>query len=151
MQTRYLCSLNYLLNCMKESKRLIITDDDEDDRYFLESLFREANEDIEVTTVVDSYQLFQLLDSEPNLPSLLILDLNLPLIDGFEILKKIKSDEERKVLPVIIVTTSEVEAEINLAYRLGANAFITKPDLYSDFRQTIFKLTQFWFETAKLP
>lgn len=114
-------------------------------------MFKEANQDLQILAVNDSFQLFQVLKEETQRPSLLILDLNIPLVDGFEILRKLKADEHLRVIPVIVITTSEVEADVQQAYQLGANAFITKPDRYTDFQQTVASLSQFWLQTVRLP
>ena len=135
---------------MESKIRLVIADDDEDDCYLLELALRSSNQNIEITTVPDAVQLFQFLESATP-PSVLILDLNLPLIDGFEVLKRLKSDDRLSTMAVIVITTSGVEADVKRAYQLGANAFITKPDVYSDLQKIIDSFSLFWFQAARLP
>lgn len=71
---------------------------------------------------------------------LIILDLNLPVLSGYEVLKRIKSDADMKRIPVIILTTTDISQEIDRCYKLGCNIFITKPVQYDQFCATIHKL-----------
>ncbi len=84
-------------------------------------------------------------------PDLILLDLNLPRIDGKQVLREIRADEELKEIPVIMLTTSDSEHDIVESYRLGVNAYITKPVEIEDFINTVLKLEEFWFELVMLP
>lgn len=79
----------------------------------------------------------------PALPLFVILDLNLPGMDGLQVLETIKKDKRTKHIPVIIMTTSDNNDEIFQCYSMGCNAFVTKPIEYSQFAETIYKLGQF--------
>ena len=83
-------------------------------------------------------------------PDLILLDLNLPRKDGREVLQDIKRDEALRHIPVVILSTSPAEQDIALSYRLGANAFVTKPVDIDRFFQVIRSLEQFWLDTARL-
>lgn len=76
-------------------------------------------------------------------PLLILLDLNLPVVDGYRVLKKMKSDERTKTIPVIILTTTDDIQEINRCYELGANVYITKPVEYEKFAEAIARLGMF--------
>lgn len=84
-------------------------------------------------------------------PDLILLDLNMPLMDGREVLSEIKSDLELCLLPVLILTTSQNAQDIADAYRLHANAYIAKPLQMARFRETIQAIEQFWLAAALLP
>ena len=84
-------------------------------------------------------------------PSLIILDLNMPKKDGREALDEIKTHLKRKSIPIIILTTSQADADINQAYQLGANSFIQKPFKYADFKSTMEALQKYWLSIVKLP
>ncbi|HDQ25450.1 MAG TPA: response regulator [bacterium] len=84
-------------------------------------------------------------------PDIIILDLNLPRINGFEILKEIKSDEGLRNIPVVVLSTSDSEKDIETAYSLQANCFVTKPAGLDDFIMVIKSIEHFWLNTAKLP
>lgn len=84
-------------------------------------------------------------------PDLILLDLNLPRKDGREVLSEIKTDENLKMIPVVILTTSEAEQDIIKSYKLHANCFITKPADLDDFIYAIRQIENFWFSVVKLP
>ena len=83
-------------------------------------------------------------------PDLILLDLNLPRKDGREVLEDIKQDETLRHIPVVIFSTSQSEQDVARGYRLGANAFVTKPVDVERFFQVIQSLEQFWLDTARL-
>lgn len=84
-------------------------------------------------------------------PSLILLDLNLPRKDGREVLKIIKSEKALKEIPVVILTTSADDHDINTCYEIGANSYIQKPVDLKKFMQTIEHLKNYWFEAAIFP
>jgi two-component system, chemotaxis family, response regulator Rcp1 len=84
-------------------------------------------------------------------PDLILLDLNLPGKDGREVLAEIKSDQELKKIPVVILTTSHAEEDIMRAYGLYANAYMTKPVGFEGFVQIIQGINDYWFTLVKLP
>jgi chemotaxis family two-component system response regulator Rcp1 len=84
-------------------------------------------------------------------PDLILLDLNLPKKDGYEVLSEIKNDEKLKDIPVVILTTSQREEDILKSYRLSANCFITKPVDLNQFFKVIQSVEDFWFSIVKLP
>lgn len=83
-------------------------------------------------------------------PNLILLDLNLPGTDGREVLREIKSDENLKEIPVLILTTSMDERDIESCYKMGANTYIHKPVNFSGFMEAIQRLKDFWLEIAVL-
>ncbi len=84
-------------------------------------------------------------------PGLILLDLNMPRKDGREALQEIKSDPELRRIPVVVLTTSEADADIIRSYDLGVNAFVTKPVTFDGLADAIKRLGEFWFEIVKLP
>lgn len=84
-------------------------------------------------------------------PDIILLDLNLPRKDGREVLAEIKADENLKLIPVIILTTSDADQDILKSYRLHANCFITKPVDLDQFIYIIRQIEIFWFTVVKLP
>ena len=79
-----------------------------------------------------------------NIPKLILLDLKMPKVDGIEVLRKIKSDEQRKVIPVVLLTSSKEERDIIESYRLGVNAYIVKPVEFDKFIKAVADLGFFW-------
>lgn len=84
-------------------------------------------------------------------PDIIILDLNLPLKDGREVLEVIKIDEDLKRIPVVILTSSKAEEDIVRSYNLHANCYITKPLDFESFIKIVQNIEQFWFTVVKLP
>lgn len=85
------------------------------------------------------------------MPDLILLDLNMPLMDGWEILTELKNDERLKTIPVIVLTTSETEQDVLRSYQLGANSYITKPVDLVQFIRVIHSIENFWLTMVKLP
>jgi len=84
-------------------------------------------------------------------PDLVLLDLNLPKVNGREVLEKIKSNEALASIPVVILTTSKADEDVMRAYELHANSFITKPVDWPQFMNVIRHIEEYWFTLVKLP
>jgi len=84
-------------------------------------------------------------------PDLILLDLNLPRMNGFEVLDAIKEDQELKRIPVVILTTSQAEQDILQSYNLHANAYVTKPVDLEQFIRVIKSIEGFWLEIVRFP
>jgi len=85
-----------------------------------------------------------------NLPDLILLDLNLPKLDGREVLEQIKRDERLRPIPVIVVTSSSADEDVAKSHRLNANAFVTKPIDPAVFLKAVNAIGRFWLEIVKL-
>jgi CheY-like chemotaxis protein len=95
--------------------------------------------------------LFSRRDTDGALPGLILLDLNLPRVDGREVLEKIKSDPKLKRVPVIAMTSSTREEDVLRTYDLGVNTFISKPVKFEDFIRVIATIRDYWILIATLP
>jgi len=84
-------------------------------------------------------------------PDIILLDLNLPRMDGRETLKEIKADERLRSIPVVVLTTSEADIDIIKCYDLGASCYISKPVGFDDFLKVVRSLEDFWFTVVKMP
>ncbi len=84
-------------------------------------------------------------------PDLILLDLNLPKKNGFEVLAEIKADSQLKLIPVVILTSSSADCDIMRSYQLYANGYVVKPSSYLNYFQAIQNLEVFWFDLARLP
>ena len=89
--------------------------------------------------------------TDASTPDLILLDLNLPARSGSEILADIKNDDELKVIPVIILTTSQAEWDIMRCYKLHANCFVNKPFGFESFDKVVTSIEDFWFSIVRLP
>ena len=139
--------------------RILLAEDDPDDRLLTRRAIQKSRIANTISTVEDGEELMDYLrregayedpDDAPR-PGLILLDLNMPRMDGREALKKIKSDPELRRIPVIVLTTSEAEQDILQSYDLGVNAFVTKPVTFDGLADAIQALGDFWFEIVKLP
>ena len=86
-----------------------------------------------------------------DLPTVVLLDLNLPKIDGLEVLRRIRKDERTKLLPVVILTSSDEEKDLISGYELGANSYVRKPVSFSDFSTAVANLGRYWMITNERP
>jgi chemotaxis family two-component system response regulator Rcp1 len=84
-------------------------------------------------------------------PELILLDLNLPKMDGREVLARIKEDEGLKAIPTLVLTTSEAEADIATSYQLSANCYLCKPVQFDAFESLVKSINDFWLTKARLP
>ena len=80
----------------------------------------------------------------PPLPQVILLDLKLPKVDGLEVLRRIRENERTRLLPVVILSSSDEEVDIGCAYKLGVNSYIRKPVNFSDFAETAAQLGMYW-------
>jgi CheY-like chemotaxis protein len=139
---------------------LLICDDDEDDRRLTKQAMERAHIGNALRFVEDGEQLMDYLyrrgeyggerDQSPR-PALILLDLNMPRMNGHEALQAIKSDKFLHDIPVIMLSTSQLQGDITHAYELGANSFITKPGSFSDLVNAMQALGQYWLQTCELP
>lgn len=145
---------------MKDGNILIlVADDDEEDRMLIEDALKEARIANEYAMVKDGVELLEFLRAEGGhahraglpLPGLILLDLNMPRMDGREALKIIKSDEALRSIPVVVLTTSKAEEDIFRTYNLGVNSFVTKPVSFEALVEIMRVLGQYWFHIVRLP
>ena len=86
-----------------------------------------------------------------HIPKVILLDLKLPKADGLEVLRKVKSDERTKIIPVVVLTSSKEESDLVESYRLGANSYITKPVDFDKFAQTVSEMGLYWLLVNQPP
>ena len=79
-----------------------------------------------------------------NIPRLILLDLKMPKVDGIEVLRKIKNDEQKKIIPVVVLTSSKEERDVIESYKLGVNAYVVKPVEFEKFAHVVATLGLFW-------
>ena len=139
----------------KHIEVLLVEDSPGDVRLTQEAL-REANRDIRLHVASDGVEAMAFLLREgPHAraprPDLILLDLNLPKMDGREVLAQIKAHDSLKRIPTIILTTSESEADISKSYQLQANCYLSKPVQLDAFESLVTSINDFWLTKAKLP
>ena len=85
------------------------------------------------------------------LPKVVLLDLKLPKVDGLEVLKTLKSDEEKKIIPIIVLTSSKEEKDLIKSYKLGVNSYIQKPIDFEQFIESVKTIGMYWLLLNQLP
>lgn len=90
-------------------------------------------------------------DSQPPRPDLVLLDLNLPTISGFEVLEEVRADPDLTAIPIVVLTTSSAKTDVLRAYEAHANAYMTKPVEFDSFVESIRALSDYWFARCNLP
>jgi len=135
---------------MKKRYYILIAEDDEDDQLLLQSAFDENTKNCDLSFVSDGLQLLNKLKEYSKLPDLIMLDLNLPKVNGWEILTEVANDKKLNHSPRFIYYTSSAEKEIKRAYSLGAAAYIVKPASYKDLQKYVENIINFYFKTVTL-
>jgi chemotaxis family two-component system response regulator Rcp1 len=137
---------------------ILLVDDSPSDALIIERALKEGGINHRLTVLQDGHSALEYLarlkdpDSPIELePDLVLLDLNLPGPDGCQVLTAIKSDVELRMIPVVILTTSGRDEDVQQTYLAGANTFIRKPDEYPRYRDLVATLRQYWQETALRP
>lgn len=137
---------------------ILMADDDADDRLLAQDALAESKIASELHFVENGEDLMDYLNkrgkfsahSAPR-PELILLDLNMPKKDGREALREIKSSRDLRRIPVVVLTTSQADADVGQIYDLGANSFITKPVSFHALVDVMRALGHYWFETVELP
>lgn len=122
---------------MKNEFTIFYTDDDLDDLDFFSEVIDSMNTDVTLVTQNNGKKLLDALNNPPPSPSILFLDLNMPGINGFDVLTEIRSSDNLKKLPVIILSTSNDDKIIDKSLNLGANFYITKPTDFVSLKKSI--------------
>jgi chemotaxis family two-component system response regulator Rcp1 len=135
---------------------VLLVEDNPGDVRLTQEAFRDANRSIHVHVACDGVEAMAFLRREgayahvPR-PDLILLDLNLPKMDGREVLAHIKADDSLKMIPTVILTTSEAEADISKSYQLQANCYLSKPVQLDAFENVVKSINDFWLTKVKLP
>jgi two-component system response regulator len=134
-------------------KYVLLVEDNPDDVALTLRAFKKSNIINEVIVAKDGEEALELLFSDDALPQLILLDLKLPKVDGLEVLRRIRSNERMRMLPVVILTSSREERDIIEGYSLGANSYIQKPVDFEQFIEATRQLSLYWLvlNVAPLP
>lgn len=130
---------------------ILLVEDSEDDFEATTRAFKKANLHNPVTWSKSGQEAIDFLKGAARPPGLILLDLNMPGLDGRKTLQLIKSDDRFKRIPVIILTTSSDERDVKACYQMGANTYVQKPVSFEGLIEAIKRLKQYWFEIALLP
>jgi len=138
------------------SLQVLLVEDSPGDVRLTQEAFRDANQSILLHVAADGVEAMAFLRREgahaqaPR-PDLILLDLNLPKMDGREVLAHIKENDNLKTIPTVILTTSDAESDIVKSYELQANCYLTKPVQLDAFEGLVKSINDFWLTKVKLP
>lgn len=147
---------------MSSNKRpivILVADDDAEDRMLIQEALEESRLKNQVQFVENGEELMDYLQNcgkyqsktaYPT-PGLILLDLNMPKKDGREALKEIKANDQLRLIPIVVLTTSKAEEDILRTYDLGVSSFITKPVTFSALVDVMKTVSKYWFEVVELP
>lgn len=137
---------------------IVLADDDPDDRLMASEALEESRVPNRLVTVEDGEELLDYLrrtgrhaDCTDPMPGLILLDLNMPRMDGREALEEIKKDPRLRRIPVVVLTTSRAEFDVVETYDLGVNSFIQKPVTFAGLVEIMRNLGRYWFDIVELP
>ena len=135
---------------------ILLVEDNEGDILLTREALSEGNIPHNLIVVKDGWEALQYLEKKSNYekeptPDLVLLDVNLPKLNGHEVLKSIKSNDALKHIPVIMLTTSSSERDVLMSYQNYANCYITKPVEVNDFQDVVTAIENFWTSLVQLP
>lgn len=140
---------------MRNSEILLVEDNAADVR-LMQEVLRKSGMNAQLRVARDGVQALSMLRREAEyhelpLPDLILLDLNLPLKDGREVLTELKQDSVLCSIPVVMLTTSRAESDIAACYRLHANSYVVKPVDFTEFEKVVEDIQRYWFGRVQLP
>jgi len=137
---------------MESNIDVLYVEDNQDDINLTLRAFKKNNFNVNIKIIQDGEEAYNFLiknkDSllnSNNLPKVILLDLNLPKINGLQLLKALKQDEDLKLIPVVILTSSDDESDVVRSYKYGTNGYIVKPVQFENFVKAIADLGVYWF------
>lgn len=137
--------------------RILVVEDNEDDALFLAMAFERCHANCTLTVARDGTKALTSLRGEGGgqrmepPAQVILLDLNLPGLSGYEVLREIRRDPDLKAIPVIVLSTSDSPHDVAQAYEGGANCYVTKPAGLKEYRILATRLSKFWFHCVRLP
>jgi two-component system, chemotaxis family, response regulator Rcp1 len=138
------------------TREVLLVEDNPGDVRLAREAFRDANNHIRLHLVSDGMEAMAFLQRQgvhldsPR-PDLILLDLNVPKMDGREVLSRIKSDDSLKMIPTIVLSSSETDADVLISYQLQANCYLKKPAKWDAFDDLVRSIINFWLTGVKLP
>jgi CheY-like chemotaxis protein len=127
-----------------DGMRICLIDDDPDHVLIIKRAIRELGEESTVHAAADGDEAMEWLRSTEALPDLILLDINMPGLSGFDVLKAVKDDARLKTVPVVMLTSSDASTDIARAYELGASGYISKPSYFHDLRAVLGNTLLYW-------
>ena len=141
---------------MSTAIRVLLVEDNPADADLIRETLETGKLLVETAVVLDGMQAVDYLFRRPpyvsaELPDLILLDLNLPKLDGKQVIAEIKKNEDLRKIPIVVLTSSDAEQDIVRSYQLGVNCYVTKPVGLLKFQNIVRSVENFWFTVVKLP
>ena len=136
----------------KSAVEILLVEDNPDDAELTIRVLKKHNLANNLVHLHDGEEALKFLfENDMNIPKIILLDLKMPKVDGIEVLRKIKMDEMRKIIPVIVLTSSKEDRDIIESYKLGVNAYVVKPVEFDKFMEAVAQLGLFWLLLNQSP
>ncbi len=130
---------------------ILLVDDDDNDVEVTRRALTQQKAFLEIDVARNGRECIEYLAGAANLPDLIILDINMPVMDGKETLNQLKADPRTRAIPVVMLTSSDADTDILAAYTNQAACYIVKPVEFEKFQEVVRKLDEFWFSIVRLP
>ncbi|AXO38191.1 response regulator [Micromonospora chalcea] len=136
--------------------RILVVDDDPGDVLMIEEALADSDVDKVIDVVADGQEAMEFLrregrHAEAQRPDVILLDLNMPRMDGRQVLGEVKGDESLRTIPIVVLTTSNADTDVVSSYTLQANAYVTKPIDLDDFNDVVRRIDEFFGRVVVLP
>lgn len=147
------------MNLKTQKHCILYVEDDEDDRLLAKEAIEESAHDVDLHFVENGVEALAYIRRAPPFeapgaaprPDIILLDFNMPVVNGREVLRLLKTDMQLARIPVIVLTTSSSSVDINTAYDLGVNAYVVKPSRFDDLVNVFRSLCDFWLGGVQFP
>ncbi len=137
---------------MNQTLEILLVEDNPDDANLAIRALKKNNLANHLLHLEDGQQVLDyIFNSDNAMPRLILLDLKMPKVDGIEVLKRLKADEKKKLIPIVMLTSSKEESDIIKTYQLGVNAYIVKPVDFDQFVKAVTDLGLFWLVLNQSP
>lgn len=131
-------------------REILLIEDDQGDVFLLREAFKACGAGVAITAAATGEEGLALLGSGMR-PDLILMDLNLPGRDGCELIREIRKDRRHRLIPILMLTTSQSQNDVDMAYECGANAFMVKPMDLGQLELLAKRVCDFWFSAVRLP
>ena len=136
---------------MNKTYNVLVVDDDADDQLMIKMALEQISDQYTIQLASNGREALACIEATQIVPNLILLDLNMPVVDGFELLHQLKQSALYRYIPTVILTTSDNKTDIEKAYDLGANSFVTKPSTHQGLNRLVQNLHEYWFHIVTIP
>ncbi len=132
---------------------VLIVDDNAQDAELVVDALRRRLPGMTTLVVRDGAEAIAIFEDRPAsaAPRVILLDLKMPKVDGFEVLRRVKGDAKTRSIPVVVLTSSALKSDVQLAYSLGANSYVVKPMEFEEFTETVGRVAEYWLRIDRGP